>query len=517
MIRHAGRAVALFAVGALFASGAWAAAPTLAQTVYEPYLVAEELLGSADGSVVKLGSAGGSNAAERPLVRLTVPEGIIVAGNAAELTFTLTGAVFGQGVGASLLDLHDGEGESVEGLSTEVTLGGAIGDDFVKFLIEATGDGIASGAGDGGERAIVFKVPDLKVTPVIVGYVSGGTVAVKGAGIVASMKEKRAVTSVEGGFPFPMVSGAEVTLTVDNYMNRQVVRLGDVVSINLGESDTNVAAVALNKREVFKSSNATYKAPGAQATVNALQVGLLTITINGGADDDPIYTLDPSDPAVDVNGLDNSLGGNVEVEVRGAFKTGDMVVYGSPGKEAKMAGGMASISIPIAAGTTDIKYVPGGVEPLRPTGRTPITAMATLNFSRAGNASGKSATSKGTITYDGVDVHAYAHGVVKAGGTDVSFLRIRCVNATDCAVFLDCNDQDGNNYFDELGTVGVGKTKAFDSDDVAGALPGGVGWSSGRGACDLMSNGSLEVQHMVRSGNTLINNSAVVGRSLDGG
>ena len=75
MIRHAGRALALFAVGALFAGSAWAqTAPTLAQTVTARYLVAEELLGSAEGTVVKLGSAGGTTGAARPAVRLTVPD-----------------------------------------------------------------------------------------------------------------------------------------------------------------------------------------------------------------------------------------------------------------------------------------------------------------------------------------------------------------------------------------------------------------------------------------------------------
>ena len=275
------------------------------------------------------------------------------------------------------------------------------------------------------------------------------------------------------------------------------------------------ATVALDNRMVFKDSNAQYTDAATKATTKALRVGTLTVSINAMSGTDIIYTLDPSDPAVEGTGddaeIDRDLAGNVDVVVKGAFKTGDMVVYGAANTEAKVADGMAAVSIPITAmgGSTDFIYVPGGIDALRP---GYITAMASLNFSRSGNASGKPATSMAKISYDGVDVQAYAHGVVRGGGTDSSYVRVRCANATDCTVFADCHDQAGMNYFEEAGTIGAGATSVVSSDMIAAALGGG--WESGRGACDLLSNGSLEVQHMVRSGHTLVNNSAVVGRSL---
>ena len=542
MIRHAGRALALFAVGALFASGAWAQSNrpvVLTQSVTDPYTVAAELLGSADGTVVQLGSAGGS-AAPRPAVRLTLTNGntfndqgntdpsddtntpivaSVVPDNTAELTFTLSGAVFAQNVGGSTLDLRAAESVGtdavVNALSAEVISGGNTGDGSVTFLIEVTGaTGIATG------QRISFWVPDLRVTPTTIGSTDTTPPApVTGVGIVASLVEKRAVRgTADGAVPLPMVVGARDSLTpkMNNVGNRQVLATANVIGISMGESALNAATVALNARTVFATSNDTYTPRGATAATRALRVGTLAVTINNmTAAGAIIYTLDPSDMAVEGTGadadLDNALAGNVDVVVSGAFKTGDMVYYGDMRTPAKISGGMAAVSIPITGvnSSTPFLYVPGGVDPLRP-GR--INAVAMRNFSRAGNAAGKPAMSFGTISYAGVATHAYAHGVVRGGGTDSSYIRVRCANATACTVFADCHDQDGMNYFEEAGTIPAGATAVVSSDMIAARLGGG--WSSGRGACDLMSNGDLEVQHMVRSGHTLVNNSAVVGRSL---
>lgn len=539
MIRHARRAAALFAVGALFASGAWAQAPTLAQSVTGAYLVAEELLGSADGTVIRLGSAGGTNTAARPAVRLTIPDTYTIPeGNEAEVTFTLTGAVFAQNVGASTLDLRasgsDHPGTVAAGLSTEVVEGGAVGDSSVTFLMEATGE-IAT------NTRISFWVPDIRVTPTAIGRIpnpaGAGTVPVLGVGIVASLVERRAVRGTAAtAIPFPGVSGGEDTpmtstmMAMNNYMNRQVVMFGDVVNIAMGSSEGNTATVALNARTMFASSNATHMAQGSTTATRALRVGTLTVSINGGgtpADStDPvagqIYTLDPGRPAVDYNNtadreddqLASSFAGNVDVVIKGAFKTGDMVFYGSPPTAAKISDGMAAVSVPLTVegSQTPFIYVPGGIDPLRP---GTITAVAMLNFSAAGNDPGRPAMSMGTISYAGVGVEAYAHGVVRGGGTDSSYVRVRCADAKGapaCVVFADCHDQDGMNYFDEAGAVPAGATAVVSSDMIAAALGGG--WERGRGACDILSNGSLEVQHMVRAGHVLVNNSAVVGRSL---
>ena len=543
MIRHAGRAMALFAVGALFASGAWAQADrpvTLTQSVTDPYFVAAELLGSPDGTVVQLGSAGGTGTAPRPAIRLTLTNGndhndngtpadltddtntpipaVVVSENTAEITFNMTGAVFAQNVGAGTLDLRQDSGTgdgAVASLSTEVISGGAVGDSSVTFLVEATAN-ITSG------QRISFWVPDLRVSPTTIGAMGTPPMPVTGVAITASLVEKRAVKGTDAGqVPFPMVVGGVDTpmigavAAVNNVANRWVVGLGQVVGISMGDSDLNVATVALNARTVFATSNANYTPMGSTTSMKALGLGTLTVAISRMVGTNTIYTLDPGDPAVEGTGedaeLDNSLAGNVDVMIKGAFKSGDKVLYGAARTAAKIADGMAAVSVPITAAgsSTEFIYVPGGVDALRPGA---ITAVAMRNFSRSGNHPGKAAMSMGMIEYAGVSVQAYAHGVVRGGGTDSSYVRVRCASSTDCTVFADCHDQAGMNYFEEAGTIDAGATSVVSSDMIAAVLGGG--WSSGRGACDLMSNGDLEVQHMVRSGHTLVNNSAVVGRSL---
>lgn len=541
--------MALFAVGALFAGGAWAQSNrpvVLTQSVTNPYVVAAELLGSADGTVVQLGSAAvtpATGTASRPAVRLTLTDGntysdnntpadtsddtntpivaSIVPGNTAELTFTLSGAVFAQNVGGSTLDLREVAATSdavVNRLSAEVINGGAAGDSSVTFLIESTSDtAIATG------QRISFWVPDLRVTPTTIGATATmPPMPIPGVAITATLAEKRAVRgTAPGAVPFPPVVGAVDTLMppANNVDKRQVVALANVIGISMGDSTLNTATVALDNRKAFATSNETYTPRGATAATRALGLGTLAVTINAMSGTNMIYTLDPSDPAVEDAGtedadLDNSLAGNIDVVVKGTFKTGDMVLYGAERTAAKIADGMAAVSVPITGqnSTTSFIYVPGGVDDLRP---GTISAVAMRNFSRAGNASGKPAMSMGTISYLGVDVEAYAHGVVRGGGTDSSYVRVRCADARGadgCVVFADCFDQAGDNYFEEAGVIAEGATSVVSSDMIAAALGGG--WDSGRGACDILSNGSLEVQHMVRSGHTLVNNSAVVGRSL---
>lgn len=514
MIRHAGRAFALFAVGALFASGAWAQ-NTLMQTVGDKYTVAEELLGSADGTVVKLSggaAAAAADTAARPSVRLTVGGATIAEGNEASVSFSLSGAVFGQNVGASTLDLRDSGGAQIAGLATKVTSGGAIGDGSVTFLVEATGTIAAT-------NYLAFWLPDLQVKPVALD--EEGTMGVT---VTAALAEERAVIG-GGNVAFSMVTGTG-EMGALMLSERVVLETADVIGISM--SMAGKAEVALDNRMAFATSvpGATHTPEGAEAPITALRVGTLTVAIDGGgppaADSQgviagQVFTLDPSDAAVEYKDttdtmddeLNSSFAGNVDVVVSGAFKAGDMVVYGTPAKAAKIEGGMAAISIPIGAGSTDILYVPGGVDPLRPGA---INAVAMLNFSATGNDPGKAVMSAGMINYQGVSVQAYAHGVVRGGGTDSSYVRVRCANATACTVFADCHDQAGMNYFDEAGTIDAGATSVVSSDMIAAALGGG--WSSGRGACDLLSNGTLEVQHMVRAGHVLVNNSAVVGRSL---
>ena len=230
---------------------------------------------------------------------------------------------------------------------------------------------------------------------------------------------------------------------------------------------------------------------------------------------------------VDEYELGDGLGGNVSIQVFGRFQSGDMVYLGT--RAMSISGPVASATMGIEAllqavepgdtgGSIAVVYVPGGVDDLRPGG---IAAQAMLDFNEADNnamvyagparADGAVRSSVGVLSYDGFDDGGYAYGVVKSGGTDQSYVRITCGSTTTCRVFLDCNDQAGASYFGELDSIASGATAVVSSDEIATTLGGG--WTMGRGRCDLLSDAganNLRVQHMVRSGHTLVNSSLVV-------
>ena len=160
--------------------------------------------------------------------------------------------------------------------------------------------------------------------------------------------------------------------------------------------------------------------------------------------------------------LGRKLSGPADVTVTGPFQSGDMVYLGT--KALTVAGGVASGSMGIKglrqSKGLKVIYVPGGVDDLKP---SKFVAVGMLDFDDGMNASPRSGpratggVSVGEIVYDGYTSQGYAYGVIGGNATSVS-----------------------------------------ESDAIAAVLNGG--WSAGKGSCSLVSNATLEVQHMVRTG-----------------
>ena len=228
-----------------------------------------------------------------------------------------------------------------------------------------------------------------------------------------------------------------------------------------------------------------------------------------------IWQLDGGGAVINDDGdLDSSLGGQITLSVGGPFQDGDRVVLnlGETARSVAPEGGMATTSLALEPRTTPVVYVPGGTGILKPSAFALMTKYAFNSLDN--NDDLPIMASVGRISYAGIDVEGYAYGVVRGGGIESSVVRVTC-NAPSgmCHVFADCMDQAGMGYFGGPVPIPAGTTGVIDSDDIAAALGGG--WDSGRGACDIYSTHDLSVQHMVRSGDSLINNSTVFGRDLD--
>ena len=111
---------------------------------------------------------------------------------------------------------------------------------------------------------------------------------------------------------------------------------------------------------------------------------------------------------------------------------------------------------------------------------------------------------------------AYAIAPASSGTGDISNVRVRCDDSSDCQIYFACSDQDGMDVFGKVSEMiparatmvfrdGGGGT-AMDLRDVFGE----DAWMSGRLSCDVIApDRNVEVQVLTRAGGVLVNNTYV--------
>lgn len=557
MTRHVRRASALILASALFAAGAWGQTVTLRQWA-SSIDVASEYFGTVDGREVGRDVKGEDTA---PVVTLTVHANIeedgttavsgaaLGQGNIARITYTLKGATFAETVSASNLtgeDLTSGAA-----LETEIVEGGSTGDSSVTIEVEVTGADITGDATldnnrmpGAGVPKINFEVPMLQVTgAVLSSNPNTGAPTAVGVAVTSTIAVRRA-----RGNPFPgVIQGADADGTVTGDPAALTAAGPKVDAIAVAQSQvyntmmpglafswvtpfTNMEEVDVMSRKVIIALGSMARDPSVKdpnTPAPALRIGTINVSEPAsipkdlGGEDPAVITFE-SDGTTALAATDyevgDGLGGDAVITVAGPFQSGDKVYLGA--KTMSIDGG-------VAMGTVDIEtllqstgmnviYVPGGVDDLKP---STFVGTAKLDFDDNDNSATASAgplltrgTSSGTLGYKGFSDQGYAYGIVKGGGTDQSFVRVTCEAPAPCVIFADCTDQAGMSYFGGPVQVGAGETGVVSSDQIAAAIGGG--WDSGRGRCDMVSNGGLSIQHMVRSGHTLVNNSVVVNKAI---
>ena len=549
MIEQKMRSALLFLAGSLLAAGAWGQTVTFKQGSQDKANVALEYFGAAAREVTFDGD-------KQPKITLLIADdpnrtgdGTLDEDEKGQVTFVLNGASFASSVSASDLKFYDlGTGENIgaeedtdetSAIRKRIVSGGQRGDSSVTF--EMTVSSVIDPTDDTGDEFLSFYMPDLDVTPTLLNVENPGL----GNGVTVVATNLRSVDS--GSNPFPgrvlgtgaVVTAADATATppVVEQKGVDVVKDGTVLLINdraltVGLGTGGAANVALADRKSITRTSGVEVTRANGDKVRGLMIGKMSLALANPAATamkPALRVLRGDDLVVVNNRLDSTLSGRLTVAVNGPFQEGDQVFLGKNqeaqgAKVFEMSGGTAMLEFPLREAVTgDMVYVPGGVEDLQP---GDFTASATLEFNDSLNASGPypsatpgvPLTATGTLSYRGIKLNAYAYGVVRSaanGGMEKSFLRVTCTGAsTGCNVFLSCTDQGGNTTFDQIAAspssmvIANNATEVFTSDEIAAALGGG--WESGRGRCDLYSNGSLQVQHMVRSGGLQVNNSVVV-------
>ena len=535
MIEQKMRSALLLFAGLALASGAWGQTTTITQTKGGNINVASEFFGSPEGREVNLilpdVSDFASAATSQPYIVLTIAQvggaGVVGSGNTTMITYTLYGATFAASASGTDLRYFEGAALDTDGdIVVRLADGGNRGDRMVTYEVETKAE-INPGAG---ARALYFFPPDLQVAPVALN--PQDPASAMGAMVVASIDSSGA-TVASNPFPRNVLGTGTDRSTGASVVNRladgEILRLMPALSASLGTpgAASFVANVDIENRKALADGVAVTMA-GQDRPSFGLKVGELSISLTPEANAPRVLrTLNVTNDGGD---LDSALSGTADVTVSGPFQQGDMVILGEDrtsddSKTFEMAADRMSamVSVPIDAMTSmNVVYVPGGVMDLQP---GMFRASLALDFNDQRAASGMvrstatvAGASSGTVQYAGITTQAYAHGVSRASDAAVtSFLRLTCAGvtppATGCNVFLSCSSEDGAPYFGDLtgaDLIPSGGTGAYSSGNIATALGGG--WRQGAGRCDIMSNGTLEVQHMIRtSGNALHNNSVVIG------
>ena len=527
--RKMGSALLLFA-GLVLASGAWGQTTVITQSKGGNLTLASEFFGAPEGrEVLFVRRLDDFSLGSQPYITLTIADdpdqsgtGELGTNNTTSITFTLNGATFA--ASASGTDLRYFQGPFLmEGISVRVTSGGTRGAQFVTYEVETTANIDPTGA----VKALYFFPPALQVSPIVLNPAETDPNAqIRGVTVVASIDGRNARSSSN---PFPrsvrgtgmdQSTGASI---VNALADGEILRLAPALTASLGMPDAvNEANVDIDNRKAL-ADGVEVRMSGSQEPTFGLKVGELSITLT--PEGDAPRVLRSAEVTNDGGDLDSALSGTADVTVTGPFQQGDMVLLGEDrtsetSKQFDMAadGRSAMVSVPLETmAATNLVYLPGGVMDLQP---GMFRASLALDFNDDRNADGLVGASSGTVQYRGVTTQAYAHGVSRANDLAVtSFLRVTCASvtppATGCNLFLSCNGEDGTPYFGELTGAGVipsGGTGVYSSGSIASALGGG--WSEGGGRCDLLSNGTLEVQHMIRTSSlALHNNSVVIGKT----
>ena len=225
--------------------------------------------------------------------------------------------------------------------------------------------------------------------------------------------------------------------------------------------------------------------------------------------------------------------GQVNVTVTGDFRDGDMVFLDMDrdrapdngealtlGTDGSMTGDFPLVDVagnPAApatdetqreegVGTVNLIYRPNGMDKLRPAEfRTVFALDYDLDTSNTETLPHRTYTT----TYSGVESTQKAYAIPPMLSADVGNVRVKCEVATECTVYLECDDQAGDSWFASAGEVEGRATMVMQSAAIAEMLGiGEDGWA-GRLSCTVYSSRTISVQVLMRSGDVLVNNTYI--------
>ncbi len=428
-----------------------------------------------------------------------------------EVTFTLTGATFGQAVSWTDIQTFGADLIKVGGSQQD----GRRNDNSVGLKVKYTGSGAITVADESG-NADFMKTAITANYGVRLGI--GSLNGYSGAGAVNVDAEFRVTDGPDNNFPDELVARkavAAVPAVTDDPTTTGTDETAAAIPAVRGTS----GMIASSKKAVtFMGANGD---TGNIDLENRAKLAAPQTQVAVGS----ISSMDDAGP-VEKDGTTSFATGkgaeaDIHITVTGMVRDTDTVYFDIPSDDGK--GGMAlngkmdakeglTIEDGVATGTFrrndgTVYFVPDG-ETAMTSGK--LTAMFAVEYDATSVVDPKAVMGGGNLVYNGVEMQARAYAIPPLSHMDDGNVRLKCEATGDamCTVFLDCNEQNGMARFGELGdTIAAGATAHLTEEDIADVL--GIDDWTGRLSCDVLSANSVSVQVLVRSGESLINNTYV--------
>ena len=360
----------------------------------------------------------------------------------------------------------------------------------------------------GTTRMILFAVPDLNAMGLVAANDEGKGGKSVGVSVTISQPKSGGTAIMESVEDAHMCGETEVVKSPGTAACPVVSAAKVITSIAATAGGGTISLVPTDERSVLVGGD------GKAVDPQRAHLATVTVTANFGTG-----ARDQDGDMIDADyGFTNDLAGSLAISVASAgFNDGDQVYIDAngnkkvDGREAfAIDGGVAMDTVPLAAGSSAVYYVPSGDDELKH--RTTFTTTATTEFSDLGNKNrGTPAPAVAMLKLFGIkDTAAKAYAIAPVGHSDRANVRVTCETTakTGCNVFLDCTDAMGTNTFGDTGAmIGPGMTVTWNQMEIAEALELEDGWE-GRMRCDVLSSDEITVQILTRAAGVLVNNTA---------
>jgi hypothetical protein len=439
--------------------------------------------------------------ATRVNLLLVAPDGVGV-NSEVTITFTLTGAVFGNTVQINDFDSNDDDLDVVNGTKE----GGRAGtDNTVSVRFKAGSDLQAAGPSTADDENRPMISLDITAIEEAAGLVTPKSKVTVGAEVELYGTTNSANTAAD----FPIGTATPPGERDDDTTADVMEHLDDDGNFKFKAADNAIASSAL----------------GVEYAATAGADGQIMIDdrtkLVGGSISLGSFDSTPNNAALDADGnvfaTTTGSDANINITVEGGnVGEGDTIYFNTDGKAGAGAKETLSVTGSVASGSfrlnhatlpTAVHYMPSGDNEM---GRGDFTTTFQVVYDSADVKDPVAAMATVNLEYSGVDMKARAYAIPNPENMDTGNVRIKCEvgGMLTCTTFIECDQQEGGDpLFGEVGEIAAGATMHLQAGDIA-ALVGEDSWS-GRLSCDVLSDRDVSVQVLVRSDQSLVNNTYV--------